>query len=193
MVSAAKLAPLVKMVFKEGMDDISYKGGIAAVLGIPDPTRTKTELRSARKTTDGRRHLCSVTIVPLLAGRPNEPGEFIFWANRKVGRGNEDFYARVSLDGFLLKAIVREDLSDEKGYVVRGAAEPMALEVRSQEAQERVRHELELWLYGDSLKAKDSKKHLKKLARFNKPAPGQKLDPGEDGRLADEEAPAAED
>jgi hypothetical protein len=179
VVNAARLAPLVKMVLKDGMDDISYKGGIAAVLGIPDPTKTKTELRSARKTTDGWRHLCSVTLVPSPAGKP-EPGEVVFWANRKVGRGNEDFYARVSLDGFLLKAIVREDLSDERGYVVRGAAEPMALEVRSQEAQERVRHELELWLFGDSLKPKDSKKHLKKLAKFGKPTPALKAVPAEE-------------
>jgi hypothetical protein len=161
----------MKMVLKKGDDDFTFKGGLAAVLGVPDPTRTMTELLSAGKATDGWRHLVSVTLSEVPGGKP-EPSGFIFWANRKVGRGNDDFYARVSLEGQLLKAIVREDKTDERGYVIRGAAEPMALEPRSQEAAERVRHEAELWLFGLSLKSKHAKKHLDVLAGFQtKPAP----------------------
>ncbi|MBI4678858.1 MAG: hypothetical protein HY748_14870 [Elusimicrobia bacterium] len=178
---AALLAPLMQMVMKKGMDDITFKGGLAAVLGVPDPTRTKTEIRSARKSTDGWRHLCSVTLTPA-------PAEIIFWANRKVGHVNEDFYARVSPDGRLLKAIVREDKPDENGHVVRGAAKPLELDVKSQEAKVRARHELDLWLFGDSLKPKQVKKHLKRLAPFQKKAAAEQTAPeAEEGPATEED------
>ncbi|MBI5622524.1 MAG: hypothetical protein HY924_01960 [Elusimicrobia bacterium] len=194
VVSAAMLEPLMQLVFKKGDDDFTLKGGIAAVLGVPDPTKTRTEMLSARKTTDGWRHLCSVTLhAPSGGGRP-VPGELVFWANRKVGRGSEDFYARVSFDGKLLKAIVREDKADEKGYVIRGAGQPMALEIRSQEAQERVRRELELWLYGSGLKPKHGKKHLERLGAFAKAAPKPAPPAEQEEEGAEEEGqPAAED
>lgn len=172
-----KFKDLIDLLLNEGGRAEFYAGPLAEQLDLPDPAPTKnidaiskwgTEAgRTEEEVTDNWFHSCSLLVEKTSTGELL-PNKLLFQTRLESGRDSETSHFRTSLYGVLEKALVNHGKLDEERKPVPGSAANSSaiLDVESSEVKSRLRHELDLWLYGKYFKPKFRKKHLEDLAYY---------------------------